>query len=81
MQGDEMERQEARQYLEDRVVGTSEGIFWNMQCISLTTIIIPNILHSIYLGVLKHLMEWVTSFLEQHSRNNKFNQLWVMMPP
>ena len=81
MQGDELERQEARQYLEDRVVGTSEGVFWNMQCISPTTIIIPNILHSIYLGVLKHLMEWVTSFLEQHSRINKFNQLWVMMPP
>ena len=52
-----------------------------MKCISPTTIIIPDILHTIYLDMLKHLMDWVMSFLEQHSRINKFNQLWAMMPP
>jgi anthranilate/para-aminobenzoate synthase component II len=26
-------------------------------------------------------MHWVTSFLEQQSRIDKFNQLWIMMPP
>jgi len=52
-----------------------------MKLISLTTIIVPNILHTIYLGMRKHLMDWVTSFFEQHSRIDKFNQLWVMMPP
>jgi len=80
-QGDGTERQEARQYLEDRAVGTSEGVFCNMKCLSPTTIIVPNILHTVYLGMLKHLMDWVTSFLEQHSRINKINQLWAMMPP
>ena len=79
-QGDETERQEARQSLEDRTVGTSEGVFCNMRCISLTTIIVPDILHTVYVGMLKHLMDWVTSFLEQHSMINKFNQLWAMMP-
>jgi hypothetical protein len=80
-QGDETERREARQYLEDRAVGTSEGIFWNMKCISPTTIIIPDILHTVYLGMLKHLMDSVTSFLKQHSRINKSNHLRVKMPP
>jgi len=28
----------------------------------------------------KHLMDWVMSFLEQHSKINKFNQLWTMIP-
>jgi hypothetical protein len=79
--GDETERCEARQYLEDRAVGTSEGIFWNMKCISPTTIIIPDIFHTIYLGMLNHMMDWVTCFLKQHSRIDKFNQLWAMMPP
>jgi len=51
-----MERQEARQYLEDRVVRTSEGVFCNMQYISPTTIIIPNIVHTVYLGMPKDLM-------------------------
>jgi len=26
-------------------------------------------------------MDWVTSFLQQHSRIDKFNQLCAMMPP
>ena len=80
-QGDESQRREARQYLEDRVVGTSEGVFWNMKCISLTTIILPDTLHTVYLGMLTHLMDWVTSFLELHYRIDKFNLLWVIMPP
>jgi len=75
-QGDEMERHEARPYLGDQAVGTSEGIFWNMKCISPRTIIVPDILHSIHLGMLKHLMDWVTSFLQQHSRIHKFNDFF-----
>jgi len=80
-QGDEIDRREARHYLADRAVRTSEGVFWNMKCISPTTIIIPDILHTIYRSMLKHLIDWGTSFLEQHSRIDKFNQLWAMMPP
>jgi len=80
-QGDDTERQEARQYLKDRTVGTSKDVFWNMKCISPMTIIIPDILHIVYLSVLKQLMDWVTSFLEQHSMIGKFNQLWAMMLP
>ena len=80
-QGDETERQQERQYLEDRVVGTSEGGFWNMKCMFPTTITVPDILHTVYHGMLKQLIDWVTSFLEQHSSIDKFNQLWSMMPP
>jgi len=79
-QGDETERWEARQYLEDQEVGTAEGIIWNTECISPTAITILDILHPAYLGMLKQLMDWVTSFLEQHSRIDSFNQLWVVMP-
>jgi len=79
-QGDETERWEARQYLEDQEVGTAEGIFWNTECISATAITILDSLHPAYLGILKQLMDWVTSFLEQHSRIDSFNQLWVVMP-
>jgi len=80
-QGDETESQEGRQYVEDRAVGTSEGVFWNMKCISPTTIMVPDILHTVYLGMLEHLMDWVSSFLKQHSRIDKFNQRLAIMPP
>jgi len=79
-QGDETERHEASNYLEDRGVGTSEGVFSNMKCISPTTLIVRNILHNVNLAILKHLIDWVTTFLEQHSRIEKYNQLWVVMP-
>jgi len=74
-QGDETKRPEARQYLEDRAFGTSEGVFWNIKCISPTTNIVPGILHIVYFGMLKYLMDWVMSFVEQQSRIDKFNQL------
>jgi hypothetical protein len=30
--------------------------------------------------MVKHLMEWMMSCLEQHSRIDKFNLLWAMTP-
>jgi len=79
-QRDEMERWEVGKYQEDRAVGTSDGVFSNIQFICPTTIVIPKIIHTIYLSTVKHLRDWVTFFLEQHSRINIFNQLWAMMP-
>ena len=79
--GDKTERWEATQYLEDAAVGRSDGVFLNMKHISLKAIIIPDILHTINLGMLNHSIDWVTSVFEPHSRIDKINQLWVMMPP
>jgi len=77
---DETERREARHYLQDCAVGTSDGVFWDMECISPTTIIVPDFPHTMYLGMLKHLIDWVTFFLKQHRRIGRFNQLRPMMP-
>lgn len=37
----------------------------------------PDILHTIWLGMIKHLIEWLVSFLEKHSRMSVFNQIWL----
>jgi len=79
-QGDESDRRATRQYLEHHVVGTSEGMICFTKCISQMTIVVPDIVHTVYLHMLKHLMDWVTFFLEQHCKIDKFNLLWVMMP-
>jgi len=62
--GDETESWQARQHLANQAVENSEGIFWNIKCIHPTTIIVPDILHTIYLSMVEHLMDWVTSFLK-----------------
>jgi len=45
------------------------------------TIIVLDMFHTIYLGMDKHLMYFVTSFREQHTRIYKFNLLCAMMAP
>jgi len=52
-----------------------------MQCITLTTIIMCNILQTVYFGMPNHLMDRVISFVEEHSKIGKFNQCWAMMSP
>lgn len=51
-----------------------------MKYLSPMTMILPSALHTIYLGWVEHLIHWVTSFLEQHSSNDKYNLLLVMIP-
>jgi len=67
-QGDEEMRWEARQYMEDGVVGNSKGLFWNIKCISPTAIIVPDMLHTVHFSMVIHLMDWVMSFCNKHSR-------------
>jgi hypothetical protein len=73
--------QVATQYLEDRAVRSSQGVFWNMQCIAPLTIFQPNSLHTVYLGMVKHLLGCVASFFKHHSRIDEVNQLRAWMSP
>ena len=62
------------------MVGFSDGVWWDIKCISPMTIIVPDILHNIYVSIFKHFKDCISSFLTHHSRIDKFNQLWPMMP-
>lgn len=77
--GDEMESYGPKQYLQDGEVWISDGVIWNRKYASLTTVIVPDIFHPIWLVMFKHLMDWVTYFLQQHFRIDIFTQLCVMM--
>jgi len=45
------------------------------------TIIVPEIPHTVYPGVVKHLMDWATSFCKEHCRIDKLHLLWAMVFP
>jgi hypothetical protein len=47
-----MEKPEARQHQENQAAGTSQTFFWNVKSISLRSIIVPDILHTISLDML-----------------------------
>lgn len=78
--GDGMESKNARQYLADWVVGFSKDILRNIKYISQITIIIHHIHHTINLGMVQHMIDWVMSFLAQQSRIDKSNQCCTTIP-
>src|SRR5205807_2995770 len=41
----------------------------------------PDLLHNIYLGLFKHMMEWVEGFLKKHKRQQAFDDAWKPVPP
>jgi hypothetical protein len=41
----------------------------------------PDILHNIYLGMLKYMMEWIQAFLKKHNRLKEFDKAWASIVP
>jgi len=38
-------------------------------------------LHTVYLGLFKHMMDWLQGFLEKHGRLEAFDKVWKALPP
>ena len=54
---------------------------WTLPRIEISDIPKPDLLHTIYLGLMKNLLEWITAFLGQHNRLDAFDDIWRSMPP
>ena len=54
---------------------------WKLPRMSMNELHKPDLLHNIYLGLLKNLLDWITAFLKQHHRLTAFDQAWRSMPP
>ena len=53
--------------------------FWTLPRVNPLELPKPDLLHTIYLGILKHLMEWVQDFLKKHNRLESFDEAWSSM--
>jgi len=38
-------------------------------------------LHTIYLGVFKYMMDWIEGFLKNHGGLQTFDNIWKALPP
>ena len=54
---------------------------WRLPCIRLSENHKLDLLHTVYLGLVKSLLAWITSFLKQHCRLNPFGYIWRSIPP
>jgi len=41
----------------------------------------PDLLHTVYLGLFKHLMDWIEDFLKKDGRLQAFDHTWKVLPP
>ena len=49
---------------------------WDLHLTPLTYLFAPDILHTILLGMFKHLMKWNVDLLQKYRRLEAFNRLW-----
>lgn len=69
------------EYLVARSVKTLFNAFWGMPRVNPYDLNKPDILHNIYLGMLKHMMEWIQGFLKKHHRLEEFDNAWASIAP
>ncbi|KAL0630484.1 hypothetical protein Q9L58_010669, partial [Maublancomyces gigas] len=55
--------------------------FWQLPKVRPEEMWKPDLLHTIYLGLLKHLMEWVQGFLGKYYCLEQFDVVWKSIPP
>ena len=55
--------------------------FWTLPRIDPAELAKPDLLHTVYLRILKHLMEWIQDFLKKYNRLQYFDQAWSSMGP
>ena len=57
------------------------NIFQGSERVSVPDLHMPDLLHTIYLGLFKHMMDWIEGFLKKHSRQQAFDDAWKALPP
>lgn len=64
-------------------VGVKMGrnVFVGLSRVGIPLLFKPDILHNVYLGLFKHLMQWIEDFLKKHDRQELFDEVWKSLPP
>jgi len=60
-------------------VHQGSNVFWDLDCVT-SDLLKPDLLHTMQLGMLKHLLGWLLVFLKQHKRFEVFNNIWLSVP-
>jgi len=61
--------------------GIGQNIFHRLNRVSASDLYKSDILHTIYLGLFKHMTDWIEDFLKKHGRLQAFDEVWKALPP
>jgi len=62
-------------------VKIGNNVFTGLDRVSPADLHKPDLLHNIYVGLFKHMVEWVEDFLKKHKRQQAFDDAWKEIPP
>jgi len=62
-------------------LGIGQNIFHRLDRVSASDLYKPNILHTIYLGLFKHMIDWIEASLKKHGRLQAFDEVWKALLP
>jgi len=69
------------EYLQRLGVKIGNNVFTGLDRVSPKDLHKPDLLHNIYLGLFKHMMEWVEGFQKKHKQQQAFDDAWKEIPP
>jgi hypothetical protein len=71
--------QEACDELEARGMKCWSNVLWRTGVV-VSELPKPDLLHTMQLGMLKHLLQWLNQLLKKYNRLDRFNDLWLSVP-
>jgi len=66
--------------LKGRSVNSGGNVLWYLKGVTIGDLPKPDLLHTMQIGMLKHLLGWLQCFLKQHKRLELFNNIWLSVP-
>ena len=60
---------------------TINNLLWHIGNVTPPSLVRPDLLHYIYLGIFSHLMDWLLPFLEDMGRLEAFDNIWKNILP
>jgi len=71
----------ARDTNETHRVKRGQHVFLGLVRVSTPALLKPDMLHTIYLGLFKHMIDWIPGFLKKHAAEQAFDDTWKALPP
>jgi len=62
-------------------INLGQKLFHGLHQVSAPDLHTPGMLHTVYLGLFNHMMEWIQAFLKKHERLQAFDDIWKALPP
>jgi len=61
-------------------LGIGQNMFHRLDRVSASDLYKPDMLYTIYLGLFKHMMDWIEVFLKKHGGLQAFDDIWKALP-